>query len=251
MRMSRGGQTAADKVRVVVVVTTLVLAGVVSAQAPEGEPPALTVEQIAARMQLRNQWRAAALHSYVSRRVMTVGYKGPLPDRQAKEVVEMTFTAPATKKFKVLSSEGPAVLVDGVLQRAMDSEVQATAEGDIAVTPETYNMRLVGRERLPQGDCYVVQVSPRNKGKYGFEGKIWVQSPDFAVVRVEAQPVENPSFWVKDGEFQTEYQKVDRFWFPAKMTSTSRVRFGGEATLTILYGPYKIISADATKWPPE
>jgi hypothetical protein len=173
-----------------------------------------------------------------------MSYKGVLPDKQVSETVEMTFTAPATKRFEVLSASGSPFLRESVFQREIESEKEATAQGDVTVTPATYEMRLVGREHLPQGECYVLEVSPRVKNKFGFEGKIWVQSPDFAVVRVEAKPVENPSFWVRGGEFQTNYEKVSGFWFPQKMTSSSHVRLGGDATLTIQYGPYRIVSAE-------
>lgn len=213
--------------------------------------PRMSADQIATRMHERNDLRAAALHGYQSRRVMTLVYQGLLVNKQASEVVEMTFTAPATKRFAVLSTTGSPLLRENVFAREMDSEREATARGDITVTPETYNMHLVGEDRLPQGNCYVLDISPRTRGKFGYQGRIWVESPDFAVARVEARPVESPSFWLSNGEFQTDFEKIGDFWFPEKMVSNSHVRLGGEATLTIQYGPYKILSADALQWPAE
>ncbi len=218
-------------------------AGTAAVVSPEAMLPALSAEQIAAHMQHYIEWRAEALHSYESRRVMVLAYKGSLIDKQASETVQMTYTAPSSKQFVILSAMGSPLLRDSVFQRAMDSEQQAATRGDTHVTPANYDMQLLGRDRLPEGDCYVLAVTPRHNNRFTFRGKIWVQGTDFAVVRIEAQPVEAPSFWVKNGEFRTEYSKVGDFWFPARTVSSSHIRMGGDATLTIQYGPYHILSA--------
>lgn len=212
-------------------------------QGSEPAPPPLTVEQIAAHVQHTGDFRTAALHSYESRRVMTLAYKGRLADKLVSETVEMTYTAPASKQFVILSANGSPLLRDSVFQRAMDSEQEAATRTDTHLTPANYDMKLLGTERLPEGDCYVLSITPRHLNRFAYRGRIWVQSTDFAVIRIDAQPVETPSFWVKNGSFRTEFSKVGDFWFPARMVSTSHIRLGGDATLTIQYGPYTILSA--------
>lgn len=227
----------------------LTIAGFTWAQVAgtESSQPALSVEQIAAHVQQRNDLRAAALQSYESLRVMTLAYKGTLTNKQATETVQMTYTAPSSKQFVILSAMGSPLLRDSVFQRAMDSEQQAATRGDTRITLANYDMKLLGRDHLPEGDCYVLSVEPRHNNHFTFRGKIWVQSAEFAIVRIEAQPVETPSFWVKNGEFRTDYSKVGDFWFPARMVSSSHIRLGGDATLTIQYGPYRILSAKPVK----
>lgn len=205
--------------------------------------PSLSAEQIAQRMQQRFLLRTEALQSYESRRVMTLAYKGTLADKVASETVQMTFTAPGSKQFVILSAMGSPLLRDSVFQRAMDSEQQAAARGENAIVPANYEMQLVGTERLPEGACYILSVVPRHPGRFSFHGRIWVHATEFVVVRIEAQPVESPSFWVKNGAFHTEFSKVGDFWFPARTVSSSHVRLGGEAVLTIEYGSYHILNA--------
>ncbi len=204
--------------------------------------PVLSAEQITQHMQQRNEFRAASLQSYESRRVMTLAYKGKLTDKQASETVQMTYTAPSSKQFVILSAVGSPLLRDSVFQRAMDSEQEAATRGDTNLNPANYEMKLIGTDHLPEGTCYVLTVSPRHSNRFTFQGRIWVQGTDFAVVRIEAEPMETPSFWVKNGEFQTDYVKVGGFWFPARTVSTSHVRLGGNATLTIQYGSYHLLS---------
>lgn len=211
--------------------------------------PPLSADQIAARVQDRNRLRSAALHSYESVRTMTLAYKGAMADKQATETVQMTYTAPSSKQFVILSAVGSPLLRDSVFQRAMDSEQQAAARGDLNFTADNYEMTLLGTAHLPEGDCYLLSVNPRHNNHFNFRGKVWVQGKDFAVVRIEAQPVEEPSFWVKNGEFRTDYSKVGDFWFPTRMVSSSHVRMGGDATLTIQYGSYRILSANPVHAP--
>jgi hypothetical protein len=71
-----------------------------------------------------------------------------------------------------------------------------------------------------------------------------VDAEDFAVVRLEAEPAKNPSFWTKSCELEQVYTKVSDFWLPARNHSISSIRLGGLAELTIQYSNYQITAAD-------
>ncbi|MGI4830046.1 MAG: hypothetical protein ACRYFU_17880 [Janthinobacterium lividum] len=215
------------------------------AQAPAGAPVAWTAEQITGRLEQMNARRAQALHGYSSRREMTLRYKGILTNRQANQVVEMTFTAPGSKTFAVLSSSGSPLLRDSVFQREIDGETAAAAveaRQGAALTAANYHLKLLGEERLPVGNCFVLAVSPKTSSRFAYEGKVWVQSADFAIVRIEGRPAQNPSFWVRDGEFVSEYGKIGDFWLPRETISNSHVRFGGEATFTMQFSAYRLLN---------
>ncbi|MGC2249349.1 MAG: hypothetical protein WA626_01665, partial [Acidobacteriaceae bacterium] len=63
---------------------------------------------------------------------------------------------------------------------------------------------------------------------------------DFAVCGIQAEPAQNPSFWIKSTNIDETYKKVGDFWLPEHNESVSRIRFGGSATLTIQYQDYTI-----------
>jgi len=71
-----------------------------------------------------------------------------------------------------------------------------------------------------------------------------VDAEDFAVVRLEAQPAKNPSIWTKKSEVEQVYTRVSGFWLPARNHSTSEIRLGGIAELTIDYSGYRILSPE-------
>lgn len=211
---------------------------------------ALTMDQIAARLEERNRQRDAALKSYESHRLMTVTYKGTLGDGQATETVVMTFTAPASKQFTVLSATGSAFMRQSVFQRAINSEIAAAApevRQAAALTQANYDMRLAGKERLDAGECYVIDVFPKTASPFAYRGRVWVQSTDFAVVQIDAKPAQDPSAWISGGRFITRFGKVGDFYFPLETSSSSQVLMGGEAALTIRFTGYRILQADPVR----
>ena len=42
--------------------------------------------------------------------------------------------------------------------------------------------------------CYVPRATPKRVDKYLFPGKVWIDSQDLAVVRIEGHPAANLSF---------------------------------------------------------
>ena len=46
-----------------------------------------------------------------------------------------------------------------------------------------------------QRPLYVMRVEPLRETKFLYRGTIWIDSQDFAVTRIEAEPAKNPSFW--------------------------------------------------------
>jgi hypothetical protein len=91
---------------------------------------------------------------------------------------------------------------------------------------------------------YVLAVEPRRKDKFLYEGRIWIDAQDFAVVRLEAKPAKNPSFWTRSSLIEQVYTKVGQFWLPLRNHSVSAVRLGGTADLTIQYKDYRIGPAE-------
>jgi hypothetical protein len=70
-------------------------------------------------------------------------------------------------------------------------------------------------------------------------------------VKIEAQPAQNPSLWIKKTDIRHVYKKVDDFWLPAENHSQSFMRIGGHADLVVEYKDYKITAADPVAAPPN
>ncbi len=205
----------------------------------------LTASEIVDRMVEKNLERTEALERYRGRRHYQIDYSGFPEKLHAEMVVEMTYQAPATKTFEVISSSGSSLLINRVLKRLLETEQEAT-QGDnprrTALTKENYNFMLLDGQGDPQ--CpYVLSVEPKVPSKLLYRGRIWVDAKDFAVCRVEAQPAKNPDFLIKKTTIHHTYEKIADFWLAERNESVSSIRFGGTAVLTISYEDYEILAA--------
>lgn len=231
-----------QSLRILLVVCVTV--GAITAR-PEGLPAPqaapLSIEQIVEQMILRDRERARDLRHYESQRRYEVAYTGFPESLSASLVVDSQFDAASGKSFRIVSQSGSKFLIEKVLKRAIDSEKEASqTKGSTALTPANYRFNLVGNEMLASGPAYVLLVDPVQPSKFLYRGRIWVDATDFAVVKMEAQPSKNPSFWISKVLIQTTNIKAGGFWFPEKLRSESRIRLGGKAVLTIDYGNYQV-----------
>ena len=214
-----------------------------SAHADQPLAPAITVDEVVHQLVERNQDRASRLRSYTSQRHYHVEYKGFPHSADANMDVETTYSAPA-KSFRVISESGSHVLVNHVLKKLLKAEQDAAAEQRRnALTPENYNFALLETTTEDDRTLFVLQVTPKAASKFLYRGKIWVDARDYAVVRVEAEPAESPSFWIRNTQIRHLYTKVGAFWLPKQNTTVTKVRLGGTATLTIDFEKYALPAA--------
>lgn len=224
----------------------LPLAAAGQASAPAAPP--LSIAQLVGNMVQLNLDRAQALHSYQGTRTYTLNYQGFLNKIRAQMVVDVTYIAPDTKQFQIVSQSGPRWMVDQVLKRLIRTESDAqknAARRGVDLNRENYDF--TGLQYQPEADgcSYSLHVQPKTPSKYLYRGRIWINDRDFAVCRIQAEPAKNPSFWIKKTTISHRYEKVGDFWLPASNTSVSSIRVGGTATLTIQYENYRILHASA------
>jgi hypothetical protein len=206
----------------------------------------LSETAIVEKIMVANARRSAELRAFEGKRWYHLEYHGLFGGRDANMEVLASYTAPDQHNFNVISQSGSKLLLNRVLLKLLDSEKEAFENHkQIELSPENYKFTLVGTERIPTGEtCYVLAVKPRKQNKFLYVGKIWVDTHDFAVVRMEGEPAKAPSFWVRDTQIDSNWEKVGGFWFIAHNHSVSHIRMGGMATLTIDYGDYQVTAVD-------
>jgi hypothetical protein len=208
--------------------------------------PTLSLDAIVERIMNANARRSAELLGFEGKRWYHLEYHGLFGGKNASMEVLATYSAPDQHNFSVTSQSGSKLLLNRVLLKLLDSEKEAFQNHkQVELSPQNYNFTLVGMEKVPPGDtCYVLKVKPRKENKFLYAGKIWVDAHDFAVVRMEGEPAKAPSFWVRDTQISSNWEKVGNFWFIAHNHSVSHIRMGGVATLNIDYGEYQITRVD-------
>jgi len=211
---------------------------------------AVTSQEVVGKMVQRNLERAQALGAYHGTRVYRLQYYGFPGSKSAEMTVAMEYRFPGTKEFSIRSEKGSHLLIEKVLHKLLQSEQEALTEENrarVALNNENYRFALAGYEVTQTGPCYILSVEPLTKNKLLYRGRIWVDAADFAVVRIEATPAKNPSFWTKETTIEQTYAKVGDFWLPSSNRTSSAIRLGGHALLTIDYQNYQVQAGSALR----
>ncbi|MGB8472482.1 MAG: outer membrane lipoprotein-sorting protein [Candidatus Acidiferrum sp.] len=161
----------------------------------------------------------------------------------AEEVVVMEYKAPATETFTSTSGKGSEFVRRHVFQRLMKAEetrIQVNKDADSLITSENYTLEVVGTDTIGSSDCSVVRAIPKRKETDLFEGRIWIDNQDFAIVKITGHLAKNPSFWIKRVDFVRDYQKIRGFWLLSREEAISAVRIFGKETLTVNYQNYAV-----------
>ena len=211
--------------------------------APAGyiAPMGLTGDDIIGKMLERNRLRNEQLQRYSAVRTYEIrNLEGKVA---AQAVVRVDYEAPGKKTFNKTSEKGSGIVRHLVFDRLMQSEGETSSgreHHDSAITTANYEFKLAGEQEIGPYHCLVLEATPKRKDKYLFEGKIWVDAEDFAVVKIAGHPAKKPSFWINRADFVRQYQKVDGFWVPYRDETSVEVKMYGRRVFTIDHQQYVI-----------
>jgi hypothetical protein len=220
----------------------------VAAQNPAGTAvtPPLTLSQVTEKLVQMNDVRFKALEGYRGRRTYDIVFTGFHTTLHAEMSVDVTYTAPDTKEFTIVSESGPKWMVSRILKRLIETErdaQKAPNRATVELNTQNYDFTSLENQTSTDGCSYVLAVQPKVPNKFLYRGRIWIHQQDFAICRIEAEPAKNPSLWITKTDIRQNYQKIGELWLPLDNQSISTVRLGGRATLTIKYQSYEITAA--------
>jgi outer membrane lipoprotein-sorting protein len=206
--------------------------------------PGVTAVQIFNELVAHNSLRAATLQNYTAQRTYkVVDLQGKV---HAEEVGQMEYRAPDQKKFAVTSEKGSVLVRRLALHGLIASEIETAAgkqHHDSVISPANYTLDLLGEQLVGPYHCFVAQAIPKRRDKYLFEGKVWIDAEDYAVVRIDGHPAKKLSFWIQRADFVRQYQKIDGFWLPQRDMTFVDVRLYGKKVLTIDHHDYIVNSS--------
>jgi hypothetical protein len=219
-----------SKSQIVTVVAPLLIAVQAALTQPRDSVP--SAAEIVARMADRDTERHVSFSGYTVLRRYEVVNK----NHHAGMLVRVVCTADGQKQFSVLDEEGSGTIRNHVLRKMLEEETNAShreTRESTRIVAENYSFEMVGKDVVDGRPTYVLQVTPKWKSKYLVRGRIWVDTTDYAIARIEGSPAQNPSFWTKRVHFVHTYRKVGGLWLAASTKSVTDVRIFGTAELSI------------------
>lgn len=210
-----------------------------ASQAAPSQAPSTTADEIMAKVFVRDRQREKLSRGYAGQRRYV--FDNEKWRKHAELLVSVKAGPDGTKNFEVLDEQGWNSANNRVLRKMLESETETsrpTIRPQTLLTPENYEFSLLQTDLVEGRPAYVIEVAPKRHDKYLFEGRIWVDTSDYAVVRCEGKPAKNPSFWTRSVHFVHQYQKSGDFWFPHATESVTEARIFGKTDVVIQYFDY-------------
>jgi len=211
----------------------------------QGAPPPLTATEIVERMLRADTERLTALCGYTGMR--RYRFENKRFNKRAEMVVRVACDRTGAKTFEVISESGSGFVRNRIIRKMIEAEREASQKGEreqTRITPANYDFRLVGMDVSDGRESYVLEINPKTRNKFLIRGRIWVDAEEFAITRIEGQPAENPSFWVRSVKVVHRYERAGRFWLPAMNESRAQARIFGVTDVAIEYYDYVISIRD-------
>jgi len=210
------------------------------------EPPRPDINEtrIFTELLAHNEQRNTALLAYTEQRTYEV--TDTTGKVRAQESGQMEYRAPDKKTFVTTSESGSGLVRRLALNPLIASEIEAASgkrHHDSSITPTNYTFELLGEQQVGPYHCFVVRAMPKRPDKYLFEGNVWIDTEDYAIVRIAGHPAKKLSFWIERADFVREYQKIDGFWLPKKDETFVMVKMYGHKVLTINHQNYSVAGA--------
>ena len=204
------------------------------------QSPARSADEVVATMYAQDTLREAASGGYTGSREYVL--ENHRLQKRAEMVVRVTCNESGVKHFEVLSEDGWKSADKRVLRQMLITESDSShpdTRPRSRITSDNYSFRMIGTEPLDGRTAYVIEVAPKREDKSLFRGRIWVDTEDYALIRVEGEPAKNPSFWTRKVHFVQQYHKASTYWFPLETTSVTDARIFGTTEVSIRYFDYK------------
>jgi hypothetical protein len=167
--------------------------------------------------------KQARAHYTYTQDVMVQTLNGTAVDGQFHEVTAVSYDDKGKRVENVTFAEQSTLR--GVQLTAEDMDDIRTFMPLTLTTEDLpqYNLTYAGQQHVDDLDTYVFHIEPKNveKNKRYFQGRVWVDNQDFAIVKLcgksvpEAIPKKKNQPRDIRPTFVTYRQPVDGYWFPA------------------------------------
>jgi hypothetical protein len=117
--------------------------------------------------------------------------------------------------------------------------------GSTDLTPANYDFHFLREDQLDGQRCYVLEMTPKRRGKTLLRGHIWVDASTYQLRRTEGEPGKAPSWWLRDSHIVLTYGDVGGMWLQTASESTANVRFVGPHTMVARDVEYKFSALTA------
>jgi hypothetical protein len=219
----------------------LVLIGCAAVRAQGSSPTPEAQADVIRDIDAMEQYREANLAGYSVVEHYTI--RNSHFSMPAEVVVQTTYKRNGGKTYEVQSRRGPSILKDRVMDDILREEAimsRGSARTQSLITSANYEMHVTGEAKIGDTPCLVLDLKPRFRSPHLLRGKLWVNSRNKAVVRIEGQPPAAQSFFAGRPEVIRDYALVGDNALAQRSHATSSGLLQGKTEITIIYDNYVV-----------
>jgi hypothetical protein len=176
----------------------------------------------------------AESHAHMSPYSVTREYKFFGDDQQhakSQVLAKVDFAPPNKKDYTIEKSSGSGQ-GEKITRKVLDHEKQMTKGAESgALSRENYDFEYLRCEPFNGRRAYVLQLLPKRNEKNLIKGLAWVDAETFHPLKVEGEPMKNPSWWVKSVTYTFTFGQVADMWLQTGMQADANVRLLGRHTM--------------------
>jgi hypothetical protein len=190
-----------------------------------------STEQIVRRLETARAQNRSRFRPYEVVRIYKLFGKD-LSKNKSEVIARVAFFPPATQTYRIDKAAGMA-LGEKIVRKILQSENQLLADrGAYDISIHNYTFRFLRQEDLNGRRCQVLEITPLRKDTNLLRGSIWIDAETYLPHRVEGEPAQEPSWWVRDIHVVLDFRDVGGMWLQTGFSSTANVRLLGRYTLS-------------------
>ena len=215
------------------------------------DPPKIPADQIIQKFAEREAEFRKERDNYTYTQTFVIqtidDYSGQ-PDGEFRLTSDILFT-PEGKRYEYVTA-APAPTLERIQMSQQDFDDLEHVQPFVLTTEELpkYDVKYVGQQQLDDLNTYVFDVGPKTieKNQRYFQGRIWVDQKDSAIVKTDGKAVPDIK---KHGQenvfprFETFRENIEgHFWFPTYTHSEDTLHFSNgdvRIRMTVSYENYK------------
>ena len=163
----------------------------------------------------------------------------------AEMLVKTTYRKQTGKSYDIVSQSGSSIWRNEVLGTLLDNEKRMSQPGNVEtalINSSNYEMKLDAnaRERLNGRDCLVLDITPRRSSQYLFNGKLWVDAQDFAIVQLKGTASKSAFFLASAAEVTRQYDEMSELPMATHAEAVSGSALLGQTVVKVDYSNYQL-----------
>ena len=163
----------------------------------------------------------------------------------AEMLVKTTYRKETGKSYQILSQSGSSLWRNQVLKTLLENEQRMSQPGNVEtalISSSNYEMKLDKNavQTLNGRQCLLLDITPRRKSEYLFQGLLWVDAHDYAIVQLKGTAAKSAVFIANAAEVTRQYSDVNDVPMATHAEAVSASALLGQTVVKVDYSGYEM-----------